>query len=102
MAFISITDQSSAVQSSQVLADPQPQSRPAAALQSVAVELHELVEHPRLILQRDPCKRNEYETKGTKFRWLSITCSAVNHFEAKKASDFLVHRFVLQLVDGTI
>ena len=38
----------------QVLADPQPQAGPAAALQSVAVELHELVEHPRLILQRDP------------------------------------------------
>ena len=51
-----VTHQSSAVQSSQVLADPQPQSRATAALQPIAVELYELVEHPRLILQGDPYK----------------------------------------------
>ena len=42
----------SAVQLHQVLADPQSQARSAAALQIVAIELCELVEHLRLILDR--------------------------------------------------
>jgi len=42
----------SAVQLHQVLADPQSQARSAAALQIVAIELCELVEHLGLILDR--------------------------------------------------
>ena len=45
---------SAAVELGQVLADPQSQSRSAAALQVVAIELRELVEHLGLILDRDP------------------------------------------------
>ena len=47
-------NQSSAVKGGQVLADPQPQPRATPALEGIAIELHELVEHPRLILHSDP------------------------------------------------
>ena len=45
--------QSASVKGRQILADPQTQPRSAAALQRIAVELRELLEHLRLVLDRD-------------------------------------------------
>ena len=52
---------SSAVEAGQALADPQPQPRAAAALQSVAVELHELAEQSGLVLRRYACSSSQRE-----------------------------------------
>ena len=58
--------QSASVKGSQVSAYPQAQPRAAAAaLQSVAIELRELVEHPRLVFQYNACTiQSGREQKG--------------------------------------
>ena len=50
---VNISYQSAAMKLREVLANPQTQPRPAAALQGIAIELRELLKHLRLVLYRN-------------------------------------------------